>query len=187
MQRRFAPFVAPAQRLEFEQFLARVLRTDATQSCELPLLRDDGTPFHGQLEGLRVATPAGLQCRLAVLDISARQQEVLAAILTTQETERKRIAEALHNGLCQLLYATKLSLEGRCGTSVSVRESLKLLSGPPALFPSSSRWVFSKILSCAPRWRSWPSTLPRPTYPYACHCPLRVPHEVRQQPERQAR
>ena len=127
VQRHFALFVAPAQRLEFEQFLARVLRTDATQSCELPLLRDDGTPFHGQLEGLRVATPAGLQCRLAVLDISARQQEVLAAILTTQETERKRIAEALHNGLGQLLYATKLSLEGRSGTPVSVRESLKLL------------------------------------------------------------
>ena len=62
-----------------------------------------------------------------MLDISARQQEVLAAILTTQETERKRIAEALHNGLGQLLYATKLSLEGRSGTPVPVRESLKLL------------------------------------------------------------
>ena len=52
---------------------------------------------------------------------------MLAAILTTQETERKRIAEALHNGLGQLLYATKLSLEGRIGTPASVRESLKLL------------------------------------------------------------
>ena len=74
------------------------------------------------MEGLRVFTPAGLQCRLAVLDISARQQEVLVAILAIQETERKRIAEALHNGLGQLLYATKLSLEGRSGTSVPVRE-----------------------------------------------------------------
>lgn len=40
-----------------------------------------------------------------------RQQEVLAAILSTQETERKRIAEALHNGVGQLLYASRLSLE----------------------------------------------------------------------------
>ena len=56
-----------------------------------------------------------------------QQQEVLAAILATQETERKRIAEALHNGLGQLLYATKLSLEGRAGVPESVRESLKLL------------------------------------------------------------
>jgi len=56
-----------------------------------------------------------------------RQQEVLAAILATQETERKRIAEALHNGLGQLLYATKLSLEGRGGVPESVRDSLRLL------------------------------------------------------------
>lgn len=40
-----------------------------------------------------------------------RQQEVLSAILTTQEAERKRIAEALHNGVGQLLYATKLHLQ----------------------------------------------------------------------------
>ncbi|MCC2546482.1 PAS domain S-box protein [Hymenobacter sp. BT175] len=40
-----------------------------------------------------------------------QQQEVLAAILTTQEQERRRIAESLHNGVGQLLYATKLNLE----------------------------------------------------------------------------
>ncbi|MCB2408683.1 PAS domain S-box protein [Hymenobacter lucidus] len=42
-----------------------------------------------------------------------QQQEVLAAILTAQEEERKRIAEALHNGVGQLLYAAKLNLENR--------------------------------------------------------------------------
>ena len=56
-----------------------------------------------------------------------QQQEVLAAILATQETERKRIAEALHNGLGQLLYATKLSLEGRAGVPGPALQSLKLL------------------------------------------------------------
>ncbi|OUJ72921.1 sensor histidine kinase [Hymenobacter crusticola] len=40
-----------------------------------------------------------------------QQQEVLSAILNTQEEERRRIAEALHNGVGQLLYATKLNLE----------------------------------------------------------------------------
>ncbi|WP_242927209.1 PAS domain S-box protein [Pontibacter vulgaris] len=40
-----------------------------------------------------------------------KQKEVMNAILFTQETERKRIAEALHNGLGQLLYAAKLYLE----------------------------------------------------------------------------
>ncbi|HSI89932.1 MAG TPA: PAS domain S-box protein [Adhaeribacter sp.] len=40
-----------------------------------------------------------------------QQKAVLNAILGTQEEERKRIAEALHNGVGQLLYATKLNLQ----------------------------------------------------------------------------
>ncbi|WP_460502862.1 sensor histidine kinase, partial [Hymenobacter agri] len=56
-----------------------------------------------------------------------QQQEVLAAILATQETERKRIAEALHNGLGQLLYATKLSLDNAGSQPAVPRESLRLL------------------------------------------------------------
>ncbi|MCX2453450.1 PAS domain-containing protein [Pedobacter sp. PLR] len=38
------------------------------------------------------------------------QKEVFMAILETQQAERKRIAENLHNGLGQLLYGVKLSL-----------------------------------------------------------------------------
>lgn len=38
------------------------------------------------------------------------QREVFKAILGTQQAERKRIAENLHNGLGQLLYGVKLSL-----------------------------------------------------------------------------
>ena len=56
-----------------------------------------------------------------------QQQAVLSAILTTQETERKRIAEALHNGLGQLLYAAKLSLEVQANTPASYGGALKLL------------------------------------------------------------
>ncbi|RNI21831.1 PAS domain-containing sensor histidine kinase [Rufibacter latericius] len=40
-----------------------------------------------------------------------QQKAVMDAILTTQNEERKRIAEALHNSLAQLLYAAKLNLE----------------------------------------------------------------------------
>lgn len=53
-----------------------------------------------------------------------QQQEVLSVILTTQEAERKRIAEALHNGVGQLLYATKLTLENETATQT---KSLQLL------------------------------------------------------------
>ncbi|MDX5422310.1 MAG: PAS domain S-box protein [Hymenobacteraceae bacterium] len=40
-----------------------------------------------------------------------QQKELLLAILKAQEEERKRIAEALHNGLAQLLYAISLYLK----------------------------------------------------------------------------
>jgi signal transduction histidine kinase len=39
-----------------------------------------------------------------------QQQDLFNAVLETQETERRRIAESLHNGLGQTLYATKLRL-----------------------------------------------------------------------------
>jgi len=41
-----------------------------------------------------------------------QQQELLNAILEAQEEERRRISESLHNGVGQILYATKLNLAG---------------------------------------------------------------------------
>jgi signal transduction histidine kinase len=39
-----------------------------------------------------------------------QRQQIAEVILNTQEAERKRISESLHNGLSQLLYGVKLSL-----------------------------------------------------------------------------
>jgi PAS domain S-box-containing protein len=41
----------------------------------------------------------------------AQQQQLAQAVLAAEEGEKRRIAESLHNGLAQLLYAAKLSLE----------------------------------------------------------------------------
>ncbi|TGE23353.1 sensor histidine kinase [Hymenobacter metallicola] len=41
----------------------------------------------------------------------SQQKQLLNAVLEAQEVERRRIAESLHNGLAQVLYATKLHLE----------------------------------------------------------------------------
>ena len=100
-------------------------RSGHYDAYHVPLRQDDEVTgvlviFRDVTERNRLAEEA-TQLRLR------QQQEVLSAILTTQETERKRIAEALHNGLGQLLYAAKLSLEGRAGTPSSPRASLKLL------------------------------------------------------------
>jgi PAS domain S-box-containing protein len=40
-----------------------------------------------------------------------QQQQLAQAVLAAEESEKRRIAESLHNGLAQLLYAAKLSLE----------------------------------------------------------------------------
>jgi PAS domain S-box-containing protein len=39
-----------------------------------------------------------------------QQQQLARAVLAAEESEKRRIAESLHNGLAQLLYAAKLSL-----------------------------------------------------------------------------
>ena len=56
-----------------------------------------------------------------------QQQELHAVILSTQEEERRRIAESLHNGVGQLLYATRLHLD-MLPTSEAVRASQGLLN-----------------------------------------------------------
>ncbi|UYZ64655.1 PAS domain S-box protein [Hymenobacter weizhouensis] len=55
-----------------------------------------------------------------------QQQLVLEAVLKAQEEERRRIAESLHNGVGQLLYATKLSMASLAPTE-PVQASQRLL------------------------------------------------------------
>ncbi|WP_345952005.1 PAS domain-containing protein [Mucilaginibacter sp. PAMB04274] len=71
---------------------------------------DNGTPV--KILGINMDTTATQMAeeKIKKLEIE-QQQEVLRAILSTQEEERKRIAESLHNGLGQLLYGVKLSLD----------------------------------------------------------------------------
>ena len=98
--RRFAQCVAPAHGLAFGHFLARVLATAATQSAELLLLREDGTPFFAQLEGLRADGPNGFECRLAVLDTDARHQTTQA--LATSEARFRTLFEKSHDAVVLL-------------------------------------------------------------------------------------
>lgn len=93
----------------------------------VPLREDDAAVPTGALLIFRDVTERDRLAEEATRLRLRQQQEVLAAIVDTQETERKRIAEALHNGLGQLLYATKLSLEGRAGWAATAPEPLRLL------------------------------------------------------------
>jgi PAS domain S-box-containing protein len=58
-----------------------------------------------------------------------QQKALLLAILDAQEEERRRISESLHNGVGQILYATKLNLDqvARLVPSETVQGTEKLL------------------------------------------------------------
>jgi signal transduction histidine kinase len=93
----------------------------------VPLKDENHSQPSGVLVIIRDVTERDRLAEEATQQRLRRQQEVLAAILTTQESERKRIAEALHNGLGQLLYATKLSLERNGAGPPRTHGPLKLL------------------------------------------------------------
>ncbi|WP_187264594.1 chemotaxis protein CheB [Pontibacter beigongshangensis] len=57
------------------------------------------------IQDYKDAEEANIQLRLS------QHREILKAVLQAQEAERKNISEALHNGLGQTLYATKLNLD----------------------------------------------------------------------------
>ena len=78
----------------------------------IPLPNADGADGAGGLLMLRDVTERN-RLHLATVRFKAQQQrETFRMVLMAQEIERKRMAEALHNGVGQLLYATKLHLEG---------------------------------------------------------------------------
>ncbi|WP_375417545.1 PAS domain S-box protein [uncultured Hymenobacter sp.] len=106
--RRLALFVAPADRPAFHGFLTQAQAAEHSLSCELRLLREDGTLFFAQLEALRAAEPAGLpagahpasapaaRVRLALLDSTARHEATteLAALAARHAATAEREASA---------------------------------------------------------------------------------------------
>ena len=112
---------------EMRHLLARVCQGIATTQRNVPFRNRPGiydihyVPMHGsdggEITGILIVT-RDITERNRMLADAARlqrqqQQVVFQAIFTAQEAERKRIAEALHNGVGQLLYVTKLALENQ--------------------------------------------------------------------------
>ncbi|GAB2969641.1 hypothetical protein GCM10027048_45660 [Hymenobacter coalescens] len=85
------------------------LRAGQFDAAFVPL-RDAAGAVTGALGVIRDVTERNRLMEEATQLRLQREKEVLSAILHTQEDERKRIAEALHNGVGQLLYAAKLHL-----------------------------------------------------------------------------
>jgi PAS domain S-box-containing protein len=109
------------RRYQFEQVLRNgerlvhrglpfVTRPGHYDAYVIPLRGEQHDEINGVLVVIRDITERNRLIEETTRLRLSQQQEVLSAILNTEEAERKRIAEALHNGVGQLLYATKLHL-----------------------------------------------------------------------------
>ncbi|WP_046245086.1 sensor histidine kinase [Hymenobacter terrenus] len=76
----------------------------------ISLPNEDGAGGAGGLLMLRDVTSRNRLHANAARIKAEQQREIFRMVLMAQEVERERIAEALHNGVGQLLYATKLRL-----------------------------------------------------------------------------
>ncbi len=102
--RRLRRVVARQQATEFEQYYPHEETGEWFHVVAAPF--GDGVVVHWHDITARKRASAEL-LRLQV----SQQQQLANAVLDAQEAERRRIAESLHNGLGQLLYATKLHLQ----------------------------------------------------------------------------
>lgn len=68
---------------------------------------------------------------------SRQQQEIFRVTLNTQEEERRRISESLHNGLAQMLYGTKMAMDSM---------TIKLATEEPEKFNKAKKYT-SELLA----------------------------------------
>jgi PAS domain S-box-containing protein len=68
--RRFDSFLSPAVRLNFIPFLEKVFSSMDKVACEVPLKKNGKRSLHVQIDA--VASASATECRLAVIDITAR-------------------------------------------------------------------------------------------------------------------
>jgi len=117
--RPFGFFVSGETAPPLAALLARIFEKKGAGSCEVTLPDKAGRPVHARIEA--VACRSGLECRLAVLDISEhrRAQEALAH----SETRYRRLFETAKDGI--------LILEADTARITDVNPSLSALLGYP--------------------------------------------------------
>jgi PAS domain S-box-containing protein len=142
-------FVLPEDQEIYYLFRKQLFKTGATQACVLRIVRKDASPFWARMEAtvtpdaatdaivarvvlsditeLKQAEEALRQSQNALLkaneelDSRANQLRMLASDLTlTEQRERKRLSQTLHDGLQQHLLSAKMRLGGIVESTASV-------------------------------------------------------------------
>lgn len=124
INKRFSEFIVPENVSVFYTFFTGLKGNKKQNVSEIRLAN---SLRYVQMEGILFNEPgnASFTVQLAIIDVTLRkleeeryvqqkfeqQKQMLKTVMQAQEDERARIAEALHNGLGQLLYAAKLKME----------------------------------------------------------------------------
>jgi len=129
--RRFTDFISRADRAAFSAFLGRLFRSHTKENLEIALLkRGKGRVF---VKIVAVAAASGLECRLAMMDVSERkraeealQKVEMAAGIASQKLEtvagvarrkvevvagvaRRKVAQAMELALCGVQETTEVA------------------------------------------------------------------------------
>lgn len=120
LRHRFAEFVTLQDRDSWHKHFSSALQQGGKQSCEMELLRRDGSTFHSHMDCLHLN---GSIARIAFSDISRRKQlenelresrqllrNLADKVESLREEERKRIAREMHDELGQILTALRMDV-----------------------------------------------------------------------------
>ena len=111
VNRHFGQFVAERDRPAFADFLTRVFASDAPEACEVALRHEGAAPRVAAIRGAR--SPNGLECRMVVVDVSARRRaEAERAVLAKAVERKNRELEILLHVISRGLRDPLLSLQG---------------------------------------------------------------------------
>ena len=140
IHKKLTEFLHPQHKDYFYIFFKKAKIANNRQVGELELLDAGNISFHAKLICIpdEAKTDAERNYKLAIIDItdqkhandimqsSLEDKERLDIILQTQEQERKRIAETLHNGVGQVLYAMKIKIDRMIKNSEDKTEVMEL-------------------------------------------------------------
>ena len=128
-------FVIKEEEEMFSGFLVSIQINEKRESCAMTMIRA-GQRFYAQMGGFVPSeeNPGRIRCYIAVIDITDRkiaeaihEKHILTATIQTQENERKRVSEALHDSVGQLLYGIKLRLDQQTRTDGLYKDMHNLL------------------------------------------------------------